>query len=1029
MCLVEIEGIPKIQAGCTLTVSEGMIVRTAATSAKAAEGQEATLEFILVNHPLDCPVCDKGGECPLQDLTFRYGPGSSRMRFSKMTFDKPIPISPLIALDRERCILCYRCTRFSEEVAEDGQLIARNRGARSEIATFEDEPYRSAFSGNVVELCPVGALTSTLYRFEARPWEIQDVPTVCTGCPTGCNITATIREGKVKRILSRNHPEIDRGWLCDKGRFTYPHLRAEDRITTPLRRGPKGLAEISWDEALDELEALLRGGEGGIVTALSGSETMELAYALGRLLRSGLGAHSAVLPEATSSALDAFRLPLSAIADAELVVVVGDDPVAERAPIVELWIKEARRRGAEIVVYSPTGSVQTEPGGAAALCASLAEPQSALGRRLREAERAVLVWSGPGGGGGARIAELAQALGFQAKPGCGAFHLPTTPNGNGVAAAWAVAADEDEANPEPIRLLIVSGDEAAADPAVRALAEEAERVVALTMFLELAAGWADLVIPATGALEREGTTMNLEGRVQRLRRAVPPPCPDELAWISKLAERFGLELPPQATGVFDELSAQLFRDLTLEDLGLHAPLAARQPYEAPDAATDAGAGAARGAGGRALRRRASATAVPAALLRPGGRARAGAWLPAPRTRGRAFAGGRRTARNRDRRRRAHTVERHLRRAPCAGLATARRRCRACGRRARGRSAPGCRGREGLMPVQVDWWVSLIQAFVIINLVLVTFAYLTLAERKVMARMQLRYGPNRVGPYGLLQPIADLLKLLNKESFFPAAAIDWLYLLAPFVAAFTALTTFSVIPFGPGWTVGGVYIPGQVADVPIALILIFAIGSVGIYGFILGGWASDSKYALLGAMRTCAQLVSYEVSLALSVLGVVIMAESLSLTDIVAAQDDTIWYAVPQFVGLVVFLLAGTAETARAPFDLPEAEQELVAGYHTEYGGMRFGLFTMSEYINLITLSGLCVTLFLGGWHGPGWDGPTWLGPIWFLAKLAVLLYVFIWMRTTLPRLRYDQLMRFGWKILLPVATLNAVVTAVVVVAV
>ena len=325
-------------------------------------------------------------------------------------------------------------------------------------------------------------------------------------------------------------------------------------------------------------------------------------------------------------------------------------------------------------------------------------------------------------------------------------------------------------------------------------------------------------------------------------------------------------------------------------------------------------------------------------------------------------------------------------------------------------------------VEVDWWVSLIEAVVIINLVLVTFAYLTLAERKVMARMQLRYGPNRVGPYGLLQPIADLLKLLHKESFYPAAAIDWLYLLAPFVAAFTALSTFSVIPFGPGWTIGGVYVPGQVADVSIALILVFAIGSVGIYGFIVGGWASDSKYALLGSMRTCAQLVSYEVALALSVLGVVIMAKSLSLTDIVAGQDGTVWYAVPQFVGLAVFLLAGTAETARAPFDLPEAEQELVAGYHTEYGGMRFGLFTMSEYINLITLSGLCVTLFLGGWHGPGWDGPTWLAPIWFVAKLVVLLYVFVWMRTTLPRLRYDQLMRLGWKVLLPVATLNAIVT-------
>ena len=328
----------------------------------------------------------------------------------------------------------------------------------------------------------------------------------------------------------------------------------------------------------------------------------------------------------------------------------------------------------------------------------------------------------------------------------------------------------------------------------------------------------------------------------------------------------------------------------------------------------------------------------------------------------------------------------------------------------------------------EWWVSLIQALVIINLVMGAFAYLTLAERKVMGRMQLRYGPNRTGPYGLLQPIADLVKLLHKESFYPAAAIDWLYLLGPFLAAFTALTTFSVIPFGPGWEVGGVYIPGQVADVDIALILVFAIGSVGVYGFIVGGWASDSKYALLGSMRTCAQLVSYEVSLALSVLGVVIMAGSLSLTEIVAAQADTVWYAIPQLVGLVVFLFAGTAETARAPFDLPEAEQELVAGYHTEYGGMRFGLYTMSEYINLISLSGLCVTLFLGGWHGPGWDGPTWLAPLWFLAKLALLLYVFIWMRTTLPRLRYDQLMRFGWKVLLPVATLNAIVTGILVVA-
>ena len=324
-----------------------------------------------------------------------------------------------------------------------------------------------------------------------------------------------------------------------------------------------------------------------------------------------------------------------------------------------------------------------------------------------------------------------------------------------------------------------------------------------------------------------------------------------------------------------------------------------------------------------------------------------------------------------------------------------------------------------------WWVGALKAAVMVNVLLLSFAFLTWVERKLIGRMQRRYGPNRAGPRGLLQPIADLVKLVRKEAFAPSAAVGVLYIAAPVLSAFTALAAFSVIPWGEGWTVGGYYIAGQVADVPIALILVFALGSIGIYGFIVGGWASDSKFALLGSMRTCAQLVSYEVSLALSVLGVVLMARSLSLADIVNAQVDSLWYVVPQAVGFLVFLLSGIAETNRAPFDLPEADSELVAGYHTEYSGMRWGLFQMAENVNLITLAALAVTLFLGGWHGP-WAP---LGPLWFLLKLAALIFLFIWIRTTLPRLRYDQLMQFGWKILLPVATLNAVATAIVVVAV
>ena len=319
-------------------------------------------------------------------------------------------------------------------------------------------------------------------------------------------------------------------------------------------------------------------------------------------------------------------------------------------------------------------------------------------------------------------------------------------------------------------------------------------------------------------------------------------------------------------------------------------------------------------------------------------------------------------------------------------------------------------------------VHIIEAFVVINLLLLAFAYVTLLERKLLGRMQLRYGPNRAGPVGLLQPIADLLKLVRKEAFFPRKVEAIPYIIAPAFSAFTALLAFSVIPFGEGWTLWGQEIDGAVAEVPIGLIVIFALGSIGVYGFIVGGWASDSKYSLLGSMRTCAQLVSYEVSLSLSVLGVIMIAQSLDLQTIVHKQIDWIWFVLPQFICFAIFFIAATAETARAPFDLVEADSEIVAGYHTEFSGMRWGLFQMAEYINLIVLSGLAVTLFFGGYAGP-W-GP--LGPLWFLCKLLIALTIFIWIRASVPRLRYDQLMRFGWKVLLPLATLNAVVTAAVV---
>jgi NADH-quinone oxidoreductase subunit H len=320
-------------------------------------------------------------------------------------------------------------------------------------------------------------------------------------------------------------------------------------------------------------------------------------------------------------------------------------------------------------------------------------------------------------------------------------------------------------------------------------------------------------------------------------------------------------------------------------------------------------------------------------------------------------------------------------------------------------------------------VLIVKSIVIFAVFLQLVPLILLGERKFLGRLQSRIGPNRVGPYGLLQPIADVLKLLSKEAFTPATAVPWMMAIAPVISVATAVATMAVIPFGPHdlWG-GGLGLYG--IDVSIGLLYFFAFGSLAFYGLMLGGWASGSKYSFLGAMRAAAQLISYEVALGLSLVGVAMTAGSLSLVDIVEHQDG-MWFVVPQFVGFCIFLVAGFAETARAPFDLPEGDAEIVGGYNTEFGGMRFGSFFMAEYMEILIISAIAAACFLGGWHGPG---PDELGPLWMLIKIILGAIFFIWVRGSMPRLRYDQLMSFGWKVLLPLATLNLLVTAIVLVA-
>jgi NADH-quinone oxidoreductase subunit H len=316
-------------------------------------------------------------------------------------------------------------------------------------------------------------------------------------------------------------------------------------------------------------------------------------------------------------------------------------------------------------------------------------------------------------------------------------------------------------------------------------------------------------------------------------------------------------------------------------------------------------------------------------------------------------------------------------------------------------------------------VLIVKSIVIFLVIFQIAPILTWLERKVMSRIQSRYGPNRVGPKGLIQPVADALKLLSKEHFSPETAVPWMMAIAPVISITTAVATIAVLPFGPFDAWGGEFGLYGI-DVSIGLLYFLAFGALAFYGLVLGGWASGSKYSFLGAMRSAAQLISYEVALGMSLLGVAMTAGSLSLVDIVESQGD-MWYVVPQAVGFLIFMVAGLAETARIPFDLPEADAEIVAGYNTEYGGMRFGSFFLAEYLELIVISGIASACFLGGWHGPG---PDALAPLWMLAKMMALIVFFMWLRFTVPRLRYDQLMSLGWKFFLPLATLNVLVTAV-----
>ncbi|MGZ4175893.1 MAG: NADH-quinone oxidoreductase subunit NuoG [Solirubrobacteraceae bacterium] len=637
MCLVEIEGIPKLQTSCSTPVKDGMVVHT--QTERVRHAQNAVVEFLLVNHPLDCPVCDKGGECPLQDITFGWGLGRSRFIEPKRHFEKPLALSPLVAIDRERCILCYRCVRFSQEIAEDYQLIFVERGAHTFVGTHDGHPYVAPFSGNIIELCPVGALTSQPYRFRARPWDIEGGAGICTLCPSQCNVTFTVRDERVVRVLARDHEGVDDGWLCDKGRFAYQAIHVDERITRPLVRDGGELREVSWERALQAAAGLGR-HKGRVGTLVGGQASNEEGFLLGRLSREALASGDidsrgpavggSPIPAAVARTLAAPELQATVpdIEHAHTVLVFGCDP-REDSPILDLRIRKGVRRNRvklAIATARPTSleanataSVRYAPGAEAEFAVALeravggaddvSEDVRGLAALLRDGgEDVVIMFSERiGGAAASALIRLARRLGLAAREGAGLLALPAGSNGRGLREAGAVpdagpghsAVDAAGRSAAEIAAAAADGEITAlhlfgTDPIRnepnRALWERALHSAALvvahaSVLTEGLAEHATVVFPAESHAEKEGTTVHPDGRLQRLRIAIAHPGEVRAGWrvLSDIAAGcgldFGLEHPGDA---FDLLAAAVpfYDGLSLEEIGGHGVRWPERPQSA-----------------------------------------------------------------------------------------------------------------------------------------------------------------------------------------------------------------------------------------------------------------------------------------------------------------------------------------------------------------------------------------------------------------------------------------------------------------
>ena len=573
MCLVRVEGMRGLVTACSTPVAQDMVVDTVGDEVKQA--QDGVLELLLANHPLDCPVCDKGGECPLQDHTFEFGPGTSRMLEPKRHFEKPVELSNRVALDRERCISCYRCVRFSQDVAEDGQLTMQERGDHAEIATFSGEDYEGRFTGNVIDICPVGALTSIPYRFVSRPWDVANTPSVCTACPVGCNSELTLREGQVMRVTGREQPnwDVEEGWLCDKGRWAYAADRSPERLTAPLVRDGGETREVSLEQAVAAAGVLLGRGPSRQVL-LGGDVTVEEAFLAQQLAEQALGGAAVGAAGPAGGGLNDLRAQTGAqlgdIDNADLIVVVGGDP-ANQHPVAELRLRKARRGGAALIAIGPRPhAVEALADVRRSAPGALAEAVAACAERVAGATRPIIVWDerdlDAEPAAAAAVTEMIASHAAAAQ-----LELSAEVNGAGLR-ALGIGPDFDLLAEDLGAVLAVRADPLAG-PGARQWAsalDGAETIIAVASHRSELTDRARVVIPCSSHFEHDGVVIGSAARAQRIRPGATLPEGAAPGWEIVVALAHQLGLPVETRSASTAFAAAAGRHSALADLDYDA---------------------------------------------------------------------------------------------------------------------------------------------------------------------------------------------------------------------------------------------------------------------------------------------------------------------------------------------------------------------------------------------------------------------------------------------------------------------------